>query len=152
AHVRAKPGYVAAAAHASPTPVSLEATLNTALGSGLNVSGLTLHAFVAPMAATAKGMSTIVTIEVTYPVPVESSSRRIDDDLQIGIVGLDGDGRVKASSHRPWRFTGPAPAEGVVTFLVDDAIDLPAQPLTLRIAAASRALAKAGMVQLPVDV
>jgi hypothetical protein len=36
--------------------------------------------------------------------------------------------------------------------LVNDAIELPSQPLTLRIAVASRALGKAGSVQIAVDV
>ena len=39
-----------------------------------------------------------------------------------------------------------------MTFLIDDAMDLPSQALTLRIGVASRALGRTGTVQLPVEV
>ena len=47
---------------------------------------------------------------------------------------------------------GTTPAEGNLSLLVDDLLDLPAQPVTLRVGVASRALAKAGSIQLPVEV
>jgi len=149
AHVRARQGYVAA--DAAPPATDLKGTLDTAMGAGVNVSGLTLRAFAAPLAAAVKGVSTAVTIEVTYPVP-STGARRVDDDLQVTILALDPDGKVKATSSRPWHFSGATPADGSVTFLVNDVIDLPAQALTLRIGAASKTLGKAGTIQMPIEV
>jgi VWFA-related protein len=148
--VRARYGYVAPAATAESAET--KPVLDKAMSAGVNVSGLSLRAHVAPLAASPKGMTSAVTIEVTYPVPSDGS-RRISDDLRISVLALDTDGKVKARVEQNRHFSGLAP-EGLaaVTFLIDDAVELPAQPLTIRIGVASQALGKAGTVQLPVDV
>jgi VWFA-related protein len=147
--VRARQGYVAAA----PGPVSVETkpALDQAMSAGVNVSGLSLRAIVAPVAASPKGMTSAVTIEVTYPVP--EASRRISDDLRISVLALDVEGKVKATVEQNRGFTGTAPdGQAVVTFLIDDVIELPSEPLTIRVGVASRALGRTGTVQLPLDV
>ena len=122
------------------------------MSAGVNVSGLSLQAIVSPLAPSANGMRSAVTIEVTYPAPAEGT-RRISDDLRIRILALDVEGKVKTSVEQNRSFTGTAPDnQAAVKFLIDDAMDLPAQPLTLRIGVASRALGKTGTVQLPVYV
>ena len=145
--VRARQGYVASAPNgASDAPTPLE----TAMSAGVNVSGIALRAFVAPLAPAAKGMMTAITIEVTYPGR-PADARKIDDELQLSVVALDEDAKVKVSSAKTLHFSGTAHDERPITFLVDDAIDLPSQPLTLRIGVASRTLGKAGTIQLPVE-
>jgi VWFA-related protein len=148
--VRSRYGYVAPAP--APAASDTKPALDTAMSTGVNVSGLSLQAIVSPLAPSAGGMRSAVTIEVTYPVTAEGS-RRISDDLRVRILALDPDGKVKASVEQNRSFTGMAPeGQPSVKFLIDDAMDLPSQALTLRIGIASRALGKTGTVQLPVEV
>jgi hypothetical protein len=65
---------------------------------------------------------------------------------------MDPDAKVRATAGRSAHFNGTVPGQGPITVLVNDAIELPSQPLTLRIAVASRALGKPGSVQMAVDV
>jgi VWFA-related protein len=146
--VRARSGYMAPSA--SPATASAKDTLDTALGAGVDVSALSLRAFAAPVQPGAKGMTTVVTIEVAYPVQAGGPAE-IDDTLRTSVLALDPDGKVKASSTGEMHFSGRAPRAGPAVFMVDDAIDLPSQPLTLRVGVASRALGKAGTIQLPID-
>jgi hypothetical protein len=147
--VRARQGYIAPGRHA--TAPEIQRTLDTAMTAGVDVSGLTLHAFAAPLAAGPKGVDTVVTIEVRYPV-APGASRHIDDDLRISLLALDPDAKVKAERSRTVHFTGTAPDADDVTFLIDDVVELPSEPLTLRIGVASQQLARAGTVQMSVDV
>ena len=147
--VRARQGYVAS--KSEPATGDAKPVLDAAMSAGVNVSAVSLRAFAAPIASTAKGVSTVVTIEVTYPVRPDGS-RRIDDDLLVNILALDPDAKIKATAGRTAHFSGTAPGPGPITVVVNDAIELPSQPLTLRIAVASRALGKAGSVQMAVDV
>ena len=147
--VRARTGYVASAVSAAATDA--KPVLDTAMSAGVNVSAIALRAVASPMAPGAKGMKTVVTIEVTYPAR-PYGSRQIDDELQMKILALDPDAKVKASSERTLHFRGTAPDQNAVSLLIDDVVDLPSQPLTLRIGLSSRALGKAGTVQMPVDV
>jgi VWFA-related protein len=150
AHVRVtKNGYLAAAAGPAGS-TTMGDTLNAALGDGLNVSGLSLRASVAPMAPTKKTVPTVVTLELSYALPSDSTAS-FADDVQVTVLGLDPDGKVKSSSTRPWHLSGPAPASGTLAYVVDDVIELPAEPLTLRIGAISRLAGRAGTVQLSVD-
>ncbi len=149
--VRSRYGYVAPAPAATAASESTKPALDAALSAGVNVSGLSLQAIVSPLAPVANGMRSAVTIEVTYPVP--EGTRRVNDDLRIRIMALDDEGKVKASVEQNRAFTGTAPDnQATVTFLIDDAMDLPSQPLTLRIGVASRVLGRTGTVQLPVEV
>lgn len=147
--VRARQGYVApSSGHAVTTTT---APLDAALSSGVNVSGLPIRVFAAPLAAGAKGVTTALTVEVTYPRPADGSNE-IDDVVDVGVVALDPDGKIKAESRHALKFSASAPASGPLAFLIDDVIELPSQPLTLRVAVASRALGTAGTSQMLVDV
>jgi len=146
--VRARQGYVASTAAAENADP--HAALDAAMNAGVNVSGIALRAFAAPLAPAAKGVTTAVIVEVTYPARTDRA-RGIDDELQLSLVALDPDARIKASSSKSLHFKGTAPDGGPVTFFVDNAIDLPAQPLTLKIGISSRGLGKSSTVQLPVE-
>ena len=147
--VRARQGYVASAI--APATGDAKPVLDAAISAGVNVSAVSLRAFAVPISVSAKGMYTVVTIEVTYPVQPDGS-RALDDDLLVNILAMDPDAKIKATAGRTAHFSGTAPGQGPITVLVNDAIELPSQPLTLRIAVASRALGKAGSVQMAVDV
>jgi hypothetical protein len=135
---------------AEETP-SLQETIDTAMASGVNVSGLWMRATATPLSATTDGMTAAVTVEMAYPAPGDGSPR-IEDTLALRIYALDSDAKVKARSARDLRLGGPAPsAEQPVTILIDEAIDLPPQPVTLRIGIGSTALGRAGTVQVPLE-
>ena len=148
--VRPRKGYVAP----SSTPATTDAkpTLDKAMSAGVNVSGLSLRAFAAPVTSTTGGMTTVVTVQLTYPAPADGS-KDVADNLEISIVALDLDGNVKASAARRVHFQSSV-LDGAdsVTLLIDDTILLPSQPLMLRVGLASKALGRAGTIQLPVDV
>jgi VWFA-related protein len=147
--VRARTGYVASSIN--PASADAKPILDEAMKAGANVSAIGLRAFAAPVARGAKGVKTVVTVEVAYAPRVDGSGR-IDDELQMSILALDPDARIKASSERTLRFTGPVPDSNEAAILIDDVIELPSQPLTLRIGVASRTLGKAGTVQTPIEV
>jgi VWFA-related protein len=148
-NVRARPGYVAAAATTTASP---ESTLQAAIKLGVNVSSLPLRAFAAPLTPAGKNMRTAITVEVDYPVGPTPESRQIDDEFLFTVVALDPDARVRAKSERILKVKGTAPAQGPLTFLIDDVVELPTQQLILRIGVASRSLGKAGTVQLSANV
>jgi VWFA-related protein len=147
--VRARKGYVAPSTTRSTE--STASVLNTAMAAGVNVSGLPIRVFATPIAATPKGMTTAVTVEVTYPAPLDGS-RRIDDNIELSLIALDPDAKVKSKATRPMKFSGNAPPTGDITFLIDDTIELPSQQLVLRVGVASQALGKAGTSQVALDV
>lgn len=147
--VRARTGYVASSIQ--PAAADVTPVLNAAMSAGVNVSAVSLRAFAAPVSPGGKGMKTVVTVEVTYP-PRPDGSRQIDDDVTMNVVALDPDAKIKATSGRTATFKGTVPDQGEGTVVINDVIELPSQPLTLRIAVASRALGKAGSVQMPLDV
>ncbi|HKW02066.1 MAG TPA: VWA domain-containing protein [Vicinamibacterales bacterium] len=147
--VRARQGYVAS--KSEPATGDAKPVLDAAISAGVNVSAVSLRAFAAPISIGAKGMHTVITIDVTYPVRSDGS-RLLDDDLLVNILAMDPDAKIKATAGRTAHFGGTAPGQGPITVVVNDAIELPSQPLTLRIAVASRALGKAGSVQMTVDV
>lgn len=146
--VRARSGYVASSA--APTG-TLKDNIETVLSSGLSANALHLTGFAAPIAASEKGMKTVVTVEVAYPAPADGS-HRIDDDLELSAVALDPDGKVLTSSSREWHLGATVPDIDPVPFLTNDTLDLPSGALTLRVGVASKVLGKAGSVQLPLDV
>lgn len=149
ARVRARAGYEAPSATRPSAPVS--ASVTAAIGAGVNVAGLPLRAFAEPIASDGKNTTIAVTVEVTYPAPVDGSTR-IEDNVELRLLALDPDAQQKASSTRTHHFTAPVPGAGTASFLINEVITLPAQPLTLRIAVGSQSLGKAGTVQLVVDL
>jgi VWFA-related protein len=145
-HVRARTGYQAPLAGApAATATSL---LATTMSAGFNVSGLSLRAFAAPVAPTEKGMSVVVTTEITYP-PVVAGPLPRDETLHWEVLALDPDGKTKGSVAH----AAPVTASSAGTrFVLNDVLDLPMQPLTIRVGASSQALGKTGSVQLLIDV
>lgn len=147
--VRGRTGYVASSVN--PVPAGAKSLLDEAMKAGANVSALPLRAFAAPLARGTKGVKTVITVEVQYP-PRLDGARQVDDELRMSVLALDPDGRIKTSSERTLRFTGSVRDQRDAAILIDDVVELPSQPLTLRIGVASRALGKAGTVQMPIDV
>ncbi len=147
ARVRARAGYVSSMAGASETNAA--ETLAAAMASGVDMHGLTLRAHVAPLLPIDKGMRSTVTIQVTYPTV---ATELPFDNVKVQVVAIDADGKVRASSDRGYTFKAPASQRESATFLINGTIDLPAQPLSMRIGVSSRALGRTGTVQVPVSV
>jgi VWFA-related protein len=148
AKVRAKDGYTSSAATAQePTP--LFDPLADAMTSGVDMRGLTLRAHVAPLLPVDKVMRSTVTIQVTYPTVASDVPF---DNVTVQVLALDAEGKVKAKRDRGYTFKAPASQREAATFLINDTIDLPSQPLTMRIGVSSRVLGRTGTVQLPVTV
>lgn len=147
--VRARNGYDAPSTTRSTA--SLADTIGSAVAAGVNVSGLPLRAFAEPIATDGKTTTVAVTVEVTYPAPLDGS-KRFDDNLELKLLALDPDAKIKASSARTQHFTGAAPAVGTVSFLINEILVVPQQTLTLRVAVGSQALGKAGMIQVPIEM
>jgi|SRR5579864_1554022 len=145
-HLRARTGYLAPAAHAEAATTT--ATLASVMSAGFNVSGIPVRAFVAPIAPTPTGaMHVVVTTEVTLPPTVSGESS--SDTLHWQVMALDPDGKVKGSA------SNAAPislSPGGSELVVDDVLELPAHPLTIRVGVTSEALGKSGSVQLSLDV
>ncbi len=146
--VRARAGYTAPAAEAGAAR-SAARTLDDALGAGQPATGLTLRASAAPLAAAVHGMTTAVMVSVRMPVAPELTT--LEDDIQFGIVAVDHDGKIKASTRKSFHFSGALRGSTDIAFQLDDTIDLPSQPLILRIAVVSQASGAAGSVHLPVE-
>jgi VWFA-related protein len=144
--VRARSGYTTPLAGAPAA--TAKSTLTATMNAGFNVPGLSVRAFAAPIAATEKGMSVVVTTEITYP-PVAAGPVAPDEILHWEILALDPDGKIKGSvEHAAPVSSSPAGSR----FVLNDVLDLPMQPLTIRVGASSQALGKTGSVQLVVDV
>jgi hypothetical protein len=150
AKVRGRTEYLAPSA-AGTTAATTQQALDTALGRAVNVSGLTLHAFATPVAAAAKGMTAVVTIDVTYP-SIGDAHATISDDLKVNVLALDPDAKVKASIKRDWHVSGMPGADRAMTVRIDEVMDLPSQQMTLRIGVASPAAGREGTIQLPLEV
>ena len=145
--VRARPGYTSASAAGADE--SAADRLAAAMSSGVDMRGLTLRAHVAPLLPFDKVMRSTVTIQVTYPT---IDSELPFDEVKVQIAALDADGKVRASSDRGYTFRAPRSERASATFLINGSIDLPAQPLTVRIGVSSRALGRTGTLQIPVTV
>jgi VWFA-related protein len=147
--VRARYGYVAPGTR--PDAPSLPETMDAAMASGVNVSGLTMRAVATPLGVLEKSMMTAVTVDLTYPLQVVGP-HRIDDSLVLTVMALDPDGKVKATVSRQLRVAGGAPDARSMSLLINEPVELPAERLTLRVGIASQQLGRAGTVQLPMDV
>jgi len=150
-HVRARAGYVASASADVSADGTGASAVAAAIGAGVSVADVSLRAAAAPVAPAADGMATIVTIDLTYPAqPVAAPAA--SDDLQVMVLALEPDGKVRASVDRAVHVTnlpvGPQP----VTIRVHEPIDLPGESLQLRVAVSSRLLGRSGSTELPVVV
>jgi hypothetical protein len=148
--VRARKGYNADPA--APKPTTPKREMTAALGAGLDDPSLPIRAFVAPMAAAPGGTTrAVVTIELAYPLP-EGGATKLDDLLRVGILALTPDAKIKASYQREFRFTGTWKPTARGTFVMNEVIDLPTEPLTVRVGVSSTALGKTGTTHVEVDV
>jgi VWFA-related protein len=147
ARVRARTGYTTRLASASET--SADEALANAMSSGVDMRGLTLRAYVAPLLPVDKLMRSAVTIQVTYPT---TTSELPFDHVKVQVLAIDADGKVRAKLDRGYTFKPARTERESATFLINGTIDLPAKALTLRIGVSSRALGQTGTVQLPVTV
>jgi len=145
--VRARTGYTAAAPPSSAVAPSLEA----ALSAGLPGGDLELQAFAAPLAPSTRGALTHVTLEVTYP-PLRDSESRSDDDLNVEWVAIDSDAHVRANGHHQTHVPLAGRNRNALALVINDALDLPAGHLILRIAVESRQQGTTGSIHLPLDV
>jgi hypothetical protein len=94
-------------------------------------------------------MRRAVAIQVTYPTV---ASDLPFDNLTVQILALDADGKIRARLDRGYTFKAPQSQRESATFLINDTLDLPARPLTVRIGVSSRALGRTGTLQVPVTV
>jgi VWFA-related protein len=146
--VRARAGYTAPKP-AKATAEETKVTLEDALSSPLPMPGLELRAAAAPVAIGEKGMKTAVTLEVRYPT---QPAGKIDDNLSFGIIALDHDGKIKASMRGSYKYSATIKNGQEVVYAINAMVDLPAQPLTLRVAVASPLLDRAASIHVPVEV
>ncbi len=147
---RARQGYLADKPEGE-RPKDARAAINAALGETLPSAGLALRAFAAPTMAGRHGARTAVTVEVAYPA-ADNGAVHLDDELQFGVVAVDADGQIKASSQRAAKFGLARRPDGTLSYAIDDELELAKGALTLRIAAASKALGSVGTVHLPLVV
>jgi VWFA-related protein len=145
--VRARAGYTSPKP-AKTTEADTRLTLDGVLSAALPVASLQLRATAAPIAVGEKGMVTAVTLEVTYPALADT---KFDDTLLFGMIALDRDGKVKASMRGTYSYTATPNRSIDTSYTVNATIDLPSQPLTLRIGVASRALDRAASIHVPVE-
>lgn len=143
--VRARPGYWAdAPAGAGPTPPA--ALLDAASGAGLSTFGVPLRAFAAPLAPTSAGVMTALTADISYPTAATGAA--LDDQITLRILALDPDGKIKTSVDRTLAFTATGRGGAAPSVAIDQAVDVPKSAATLRVVVVSRALGRAGSVDL----
>lgn len=148
--VRARTGYNADSA--KPKDTTPKRDMTAALGAGLDDPSLPIRAFIAPMAPSIGGTTrTVVTIELAYPVP-EGGTAQLNDEVRVGILALTPDAKIKASFQRPIQFTGTWKPTARGTFVINEVIDLPTEPLTVRVGVSSAALGKTGTTHVEVNV
>ena len=147
--VRARAGYTAPAPDAK-TPTAGPQMLREVLGASLPVSGLSLRAFAAPLTAIDGKMRTVVTVEVVQQAPPDGSA--LSDTLNVGLIAVDREGKIQASKQKAYKFSGSPKGAREVTYCVNETLELPDQPMTLRIGVASAAQGTAGSIHLPLEV
>jgi hypothetical protein len=148
--VRSRKGYTADGGKVKVLPVVAKMTKE--LGAGLPDPSLPLRAFVAPVAPGQRGTISIVTAELSYPVPEGGFSGPFTDEWRMGILALDSDGKIKASFQRPLSFNGNWKPGASGTFMLNEVVELPGSTVTVRVGVTSRLLARTGTVHIPVTV
>ncbi len=145
--VRAKEGY-AAPIPGPPPAVDLSAAFGAAMAAALPESGISLRVFAAPVAANGRTTKAAVSLQITYP----ADAGKLNDTLDFAITGLDGDGKVKLSTRKKYEFSASPKSSGDVTFVINDVIEAPPQPLALRVGVASHHLGKIGVIHTSLEV
>jgi hypothetical protein len=128
-------------------PADLDAQFNIAMAAALPESGISLRVLAAPVKPAGKSMKTAIALQVTYP----ADAGKLSDTLDYAITALDLDGKVKISSRKKYEFSATPKSSGDVTFVINDVIDVPAQPLALRVGVASHHLGKIGVIHTSVE-
>ncbi len=147
--VRARAGYIV------PNPAAAEApapglALSRVLTSATLVTGLDVRATASVVAVAERGLTVAVTAEVTYPASGRAREEAsVNDDIEFAVVALDHDGRVRGESRRTFQFTA-RPGAGPVSLLINDLLDVPGEPVVLRLGVISRATGLLGSVHVPV--
>lgn len=139
--IRARQGYTS---EAPPAANAKPPRLIDSLGAALPGGDLILRATAAPLAATAKGASTQLSMDIDYP-----SGATGHDQLDLVWLAIDPDGKPRASGQNSVSvdLAGKAPH---VT--IHDLIDLPKGQLIVRAALASHVTKTTGFVHVPIDV
>lgn len=145
--VRARAGYSAPPA-VPAAPVDLSAAFNAAMAAALPESGISLRVFAAPVASTGRLMKTAVPLQITYP----ADAGKLNDTLDYAITALDIEGKVKVSTRKKYEFSATPKSTGDVTFAINEVIEVPSQPLTLRVGVASRHLGKIGVIHTALEI
>jgi hypothetical protein len=148
--VRARAGYTSGD-DKRPRPSTATRDMTASLGAGIDDPSLPIRAVIAPIADAPDGTRAVVSIEVSYPRP-EDARRALDDELRMGVLAVTPDAKIKSSFQRPSTFKGTWQPEARGVLVLDDVIDLPRKPLSLRIGVTSRALAKTGTTHITVSV
>lgn len=149
--VRARKGYTAP--WRRPTVVTPTWAMTSSLGEGLPDPSLPIRVFVAPLGPGSRNTTrTAVTVEIAYPVPPGGFTGDLQDVLRIGILALDADAKTKASFQRPITFAGRWKPTAQGTFIINETVDVPTQPLTFRVGVSSRTLGRTGTAHIKVDV
>jgi hypothetical protein len=150
--VRARAGYVASAAVDASAAATGGSAVATVIGAGVSVADVSLRVTAAPLVPTAEGMSTIVTIDVTYPAQPAAASDTSEDDVHVMVVALEPDGKVRATVQRAVHIANLPLGAQPITIRVHEPIDLPAESLELRVGASSHLLGRSGSTELPIVV
>jgi VWFA-related protein len=128
----------------------LSAKLAAALSDGEPHSDLGLRAFVVPMSASVSPVQAVVVLDVSYP-EASVEHHRTDDKLDVVVAAVSPDGDVMALAKRWYRVALGAAPDRTVTVSLDDVVQLPRAPFTLRIGVASHGLNAVGTIHLPAD-
>ncbi len=146
-HVRARPGYVASRAD----PTTTRDRLDSALSAGLPGGPLLTSAVGAFLTRDSHRTRILLTIDIPY-AGFNTQSPATDDQVQLAWLALDADGRTRASGEQslPVRVSDQKRTPFVASF--HDAVVLPNERLTLRIAVYSRLQNAIGAVHLPLDL
>lgn len=145
--VRARAGYSAPSAVVVPA-LDLDAQFNQAMVAALPESGIALRVLAAPIAPSGRLMKTAVALQVTYP----AEAGKLSDTLDYAIAAIDLDGKVKVSARKKYEFSATPKSSGDVTFVINEVIEVPSQPLQLRVGVASRHLGKIGVIHTALEV
>ncbi len=139
--IRARQGYTS---EAPPAANAKPPQLIDNLGAGLPGGDLILRATAAPLAPTAKGASTLLSIDVEYPTGAAGH-----DQLDLVWIAIDPDGHPRASGQNSVSADFASRNPHVT---IHDLIELPKGQLTLRVAVASQVTKTTGFVHVPMDV
>lgn len=146
--VRARAGYTATKV---ATPFAPKPRLQDALGDGLPGGDLLVNGFVAPVSLAKNQARAALTLDVAYPA-AEGDGRRQDDELRLAWVAIDPDARIRASGQNNFRISLRQADRAPLAVSINHALDLPKDVRIVRVVIASTALARQGVVHLPVTV